>query len=558
VTAGRFTTVAPTPPEPAQGGVAIAGVLEGERATLALDFGYPGRVTGTMTAEVRADQASEGDLLARFWAHQRVRDLSAAPDDNAEAIKALGRQYGIVTPGTSLLVLERLEQYVEHGIRPPASRGEMRAAWDAQMAARGQAEAEQQKSKLERVLEMWRGQVAWWEAKYTYPKNFRFQGDKDKGEMAEEADGAAFGMRGSGSGGGGRGAGVARMRAPASAAMADEAAAPEAEAVDAKKVAGPDAEAGPEAAIALTKWDPDTPYLRALKAAAPAQRYKLYLTQRAEFGRSPAFFLDCSDLFAEQDARLALRILSNIAELELEDPALLRVLAHRLAQLGRLDLAAGIFDEVLRLRPEEPQSHRDLALVLIDRARLAEVRDASRAVADYQRALKLLAQVVMGTWDRFDQIELIALTELNAAWPRARALGVSTFPLDARLEKRLDLDVRIVMTWDADMTDMDLHVLEPSAEEAYYGHNATTIGGQVSRDFTQGYGPEVYSLRRAMHGTYKIKSKFYGSSAAELIGAVTLQVDVFTNYGRENEKRKSLTFRLTEKKEEFVLGEIEL
>lgn len=121
----------------------------------------------------------------------------------------------------------------------------------------------------------------------------------------------------------------------------------------------------------------------------------------------------------------------------------------------------------------------------------------------------------------------------------------------------LFLDIRIVMTWDADMTDMDLHVVEPSGEVAFYSHNRTTIGGMVTRDFTQGYGPEVYLLRKAMHGTYQIKAKFYGSSAAELVGAVTLQVDVYTNYGRPNERRQSMTFRLTEAKEMFTVGEIE-
>ena len=31
-----------------------------------------------------------------------------------------------------------------------------------------------------------------------------------------------------------------------------------------------------------------------------------------------------------------------------------------------------------------------------------------------------------------------------------------------------------------------------------------TIGGLVSRDFTQGYSPEEYLVRRAAHGMYKI------------------------------------------------------
>jgi Ca-activated chloride channel family protein len=98
------------------------------------------------------------------------------------------------------------------------------------------------------------------------------------------------------------------------------------------------------------------------------------------------------------------------------------------------------------------------------------------------------------------------------------------------------------------MTDMDLHVLEPSGEEAYYGHNLTTIGGKVSRDFTQGYGPEVYAPpqghARHLQGEDEVLRLV---SAAQLIGAVTLQVDVFTNWGRPNEKRRSMTLRLTEK-----------
>ena len=80
----------------------------------------------------------------------------------------------------------------------------------------------------------------------------------------------------------------------------------------------------------------------------------------------------------------------------------------------------------------------------------------------------------------------------------------------------------------------------------------------MSRDFTQGYGPEEYVLRRAMPGKYVIKTNFYGSSAQSLTGAVTLQLDLITNFGRKNEKRKSITLRLTERKETFTVGVITL
>jgi tetratricopeptide (TPR) repeat protein len=307
--------------------------------------------------------------------------------------------------------------------------------------------------------------------------------------------------------------------------------------------------------VALTPWDPDTPYTKALEAAAPAARVAVYLAQRKDYANAPSFYLDCADFFLKKgDEPMALQVLSNVAELRLDDPALLRVVAHRLTQLGQLSTAATIFGEVLRLRPEEPQSHRDLALVLARRATLQKVPAAAQA--DWQGALDHLAALVKRRWDRFEGIEIIALTELNRLWKDAREAG-ATMPLDDRFVHPMELDVRIVMTWDADSTDMDLHVLEPSGEEAFYEHALTTIGGHVSRDFTDGYGPEVYALRRAMNGTYKVKTKFFGSSAAQLIGAVTLQVDVFTNWGRPNEKRRSMTLRLTDTKDELVVGELE-
>ena len=55
----------------------------------------------------------------------------------------------------------------------------------------------------------------------------------------------------------------------------------------------------------------------------------------------------------------------------MEDATLLRVLGYRLLQIGQLDLAVQTFEQVLDLRPEEPQSYRDLALALARRAEMA-------------------------------------------------------------------------------------------------------------------------------------------------------------------------------------------
>lgn len=51
-----------------------------------------------------------------------------------------------------------------------------------------------------------------------------------------------------------------------------------------------------------------------------------------------------------------------------------------------------------------------------------------------------------------------------------------------------------------------------------------------------------------MPGTYKIEANYYGSQAAQIMGPVTGQAEVITHFGRPNEKRKSLTLRLEDKK----------
>ena len=113
------------------------------------------------------------------------------------------------------------------------------------------------------------------------------------------------------------------------------------------------------------------------------------------------------------------------------------------------------------------------------------------------------------------------------------------------------------MTWHADMTDIDLWVIEPSGEKVDYSHNRSVIGGLLSNDFTGGYGPEEYMVRRAMPGVYGIKAHYYGSSSVELLGSVTVQVDVYTNYGREDQQRQSLTFQLKTTQDVYEIGEIE-
>jgi len=105
-------------------------------------------------------------------------------------------------------------------------------------------------------------------------------------------------------------------------------------------------------------------------------------------------------------------------------------------------------------------------------------------------------------------------------------------------------------------TDIDLHVFEPTGEHANYANQLTAIGGLVSRDFRDGYGPEEYVLRRAVPGVYQIKTHYFGSHQQRLCGPCTVTVNVFTNYCRPDEQRQVMTLRLEESGADFLVGEV--
>lgn len=541
-----------------QGRLTVVGRLTESMASVFLVG--PGAPDDQLT--VTQGTASEGHNIARAWAGRQA-ELEGLVGDRPESLVELGRKYALVTPGTSLLVLETLEQYVEHDVEPPASLARMREEFNERRREAQADQKEDEKNQLDRVHSMWEQRIDWWETDFHLQRETEAQ--KKVAEFSSQARVARATMASP----------PPAMASPPSpmapmAPMEDIEGADEFEesmmspepsigggAGRSRGVGGAAAKKPQEggrasAVIQIKAWNPDTPYLRSMDAASAGDAYAAYLEARDEYAASPSFYLDCADfLLKQQQQNLGLRVLSNLLELALGDPALLRMYAWRMQQAEQLDEAIEVFEGVRQQRDDEPQSHRDLALAL----ELRWQRDGE--AADAIRAMELLYAVVKRTWDRFPEIEIIALMELNRLIRLATIAGVSVpEEIDPRFVRLLDLDVRISMSWDADLTDVDLHVFEPSGDHAYYGHNQTAVGGLVSRDFTQGYGPEEYVLRKSDAGSYTIKAHYYGSHQQTIAGGCTVIVTVFTNYARDNEEKQVLTLRLDKPSDQVVVGSI--
>jgi tetratricopeptide (TPR) repeat protein len=563
----------------AVGRVTVLGRLAADSATIRIDFG--GGVKSGPIALAKSD-AKDGRTIACARAAKRIAQLSPRADDNEAELLALGREYGLASPKTSLIVLDTLAQYMKHKIEPPASEPELHAEWAKRQPNPEQAkkrEANAASSWLANLKRGWEERVAWHKdpiPKRKTPKSGLFPAAAEP-VGAAPADGAVADRA------------VTRVARPPAAAMrvnaaarrerralveeASGAGAPMAAAMEeaAPAEAQVKAEHQPEAnaSVKLAAWDPKTPYLQSLKDCAAAHDgkgapadmlYRRYMELRAKSASSPAFYLDCAGFFFKRGEKtIALRILSNLAELKIEDPSLLRTFAWRLREAGEYDRAIQVLRKVAKLRPEEPHSFRDLALVLTERAKDGGGAD------DATEAMGLLKKTAFTPWKRQNAqaVAVFAVEELNALivwcerndWKGGKKPDVPE--LDKEFRYLIDVDVRIILSWDADNTDIDIHVLEPNGEEAYYQNRRTASGGFVSQDITTGYGPEEYLQLKGQTGVYKVLTHYFGSSQQRLTGPATATATVYTNWARPGEKRQILSLRLDKPKEKVTVGEIE-
>jgi tetratricopeptide (TPR) repeat protein len=523
---------------------------------------------------------------AALWAADRLAVRSAAAQEKREALVAFARRYSVAGPDISFLVLETAADYARSKIEPPANfPADQVAEYRELVAEAAEEEAGERRGRLSKLVEAWEAQKTWWATRF------------DPNAKADPDERARSG----------RVAAEPPPPAPVPEPVPPPSPAPVSEPVGQAPGAEPVSDAGEEGNIVITgtpparpdletpvpvtsvggeeffqkgsptadeldnlpqlratnpanapsrsggevmasevttaQWASNRPYMAALKAAAAGDRERVFAEQQAKHGALPAFWFDVAELAWKSGRREeARRLLLSALDLPTRNNETLAIVADRLLRYGEQDRAIEMFEAVAQAEPGRPQPLRSLALALAERGK---DRPREQARADLARAIDLLAQVIMTPWNGdYDGIELIALMDVNRLIPRYRALGGGEVPLDPRLIALLDVDIRVVIEWNTEETDLDLWVDEPNGERAYYNNDETKIGGRISNDMTDGYGPEEYLLRRAPAGTFTVRADVYSSDELNPNGASRITARLIRNFGRSDEKEEAVEIEL--------------
>ncbi len=263
-----------------------------------------------------------------------------------------------------------------------------------------------------------------------------------------------------------------------------------------------------------------------------------------------AEYLNYNEISAEAQRRFreagpddALLALSSLIENNPGDFVLLRDVAYSALEFGRADQAFPLFQQVAAARPYEPQTYHALA-------RCAEtLGNADLAMLYYEVSVR-------GEWHpRFGEFRQIVgldylrlLKQIDADKVKTSAPEFAASRLNS-VNSEFGMGVPelvITMAWNTDNTDVDLHVTDPTGEECFYSHPDTRIGGHLTTDVTQGFGPEMFVLRKAIPGDFQVKAHYYSSDANREGTRTRVFLRVYQNWGTENEVVNSHTVLLSQ------------
>lgn len=522
-----------------------------------------------------------------LWATDRLAVRAASEEEDRDQVIAFARRHSVAGPDISFLVLETPEDYARSRIDPPATfPADQMAEYREIVAGREEKEEKERKDRFDDLLARWEEQKEWWSKRFdpkakADPEHVEREGGSPLAyepvpvpppppppPMAPPPPPPPPSSPGtpppspapnppsattppSGYSTSDQSVMVTGSRIPQ----------PNLESVIPVTVVdsgdiliGGSATAGdnlnnlPQSKAATTvieqaEWSSDRPYIKALKAARPADRERVLAEQQAKHGSLPAFWLDVSEYYHRAGRRdEALRLLLSALELPTRDSETLGIVAERLIRWGDIDRGIALYERMVAMDRKHPHPRRGLALAL---AKRAATRQGAPARADLARAIAILSELVIEVDDDdYEGFNLVSLTELNSMIPRYRRLGGTDVPLDPRLIANLDLDLRIVLEWKNENMDVDMWLTEPNGELASYWNDDTAAGGRLSEETTDGSGPEQYMIRRAANGTYKLKAEIYSDDPLNPNGTARVIGRLIRDFGRPNEREQMVEVEL--------------
>jgi tetratricopeptide (TPR) repeat protein len=232
---------------------------------------------------------------------------------------------------------------------------------------------------------------------------------------------------------------------------------------------------------------------RVMKLIAAGRTDRALLEALRWRGRAPADVIALVALGEALEARgnhaLAARAYGSIIDLYPSRSDMRRFAGGRLERLPKhgAALARDAYAKAVELRPDEISGYRLLAF--------AELRRGKPELAFAALDRALTHEYAGGRATSTRDVLRSDLAVVGAVWAarepsRRDKIAERAAALSSWIAARPSL--RFVLTWETDVNDVDLHVVDKHGDHAFYQKRHLRSGGRLLDDVINGYGPEAF------------------------------------------------------------------
>jgi CarboxypepD_reg-like domain/TonB-dependent Receptor Plug Domain len=286
-------------------------------------------------------------------------------------------------------------------------------------------------------------------------------------------------------------------------------------------------------------------YIKTLrKSKSLAEAYATYLKLRDNYGKSTTFYMEVSDYFKQWSAKdLSDRILSNILELNFNNPTGLKVLAFKYEANNNLIKALTIYKRILRLQPKSAQSYKDMATAYATQGYI------TKAFYLYKSMLE----------NAIKNVDFSGLTNSNTSEFKAliqrKKNVIPKVDISEEYLKTDNVNARLYFEWVNPDMSFEIQFVNPQKRFFSWTHSEDNDAQRIKEEKEQGFTSEEFLLIDAAKGTWLINLTNLDENYPK---DQILKLSLYKNYGKPNQTKEIKVINLKKYSQKATLIKIQI
>jgi len=305
----------------------------------------------------------------------------------------------------------------------------------------------------------------------------------------------------------------------------------------------------------IAKDSIDSYYIKELKSSKTFIDAKRIFKDQKKYVNtlSIPYYFECYEYFSKWDKNFSYSILTSLAALAKNNTKALKALAFKMEEIGKLEDAKIVYQYLMKIRPNDEQSYRDLALIY-------------KELGNYSMAAELYSIMLNKSISMVDMLgleETIANEAAQMYFSNIEDLNFTKFPIKALsylfpeyIWKDFGYDYRIVFDWTDPNIEFNIQFVNPNNKYFDWSHTVIDSRANMIDEIQYGYNTEEFIIDDSEKGEWIINIENFSIENQD--NPTYLKYTVYKNYGRPNEIKKLMVINLSELKQKTTLDRLML